>query len=152
MRGEPEPPATGARVPLAAAQEAKVAILKTADAIRRRAATLLAGRGITFQQYNVLRILRGAKAAPISSAQLGQRTIEVIAELDALLVDLEGKGLAHRQQDDGESRWSATASGLALLAPLDEPVADADRGAVGDLDEVEVRGLITLLERVRARA
>ena len=82
MRGEPEPPATGARVPLAAAQEAKVAILKTADAIRRRAATLLAGRGITFQQYNVLRILRGAKAGPISSAQLGQRTIEVIAELD----------------------------------------------------------------------
>ena len=149
---EPEPPASGAGVPLAAAQEAKVAILKTADTIRRRAETLLAGRGITFHQYNVLRILRGAKTGPISSAQLGQRTIEVIADLDALLADLEGKGLARRQQDAGESRWSATASGLELLAPLDAPVADADRGAVADLDESELRGLITLLERVRARA
>ena len=88
-RSKPEPP-------LAAAQEAKVAILKTADAVRRRAATLLSGRGITFQQYNVLRILRGAKAGPLATAQLAQRTIEVIADLDGLLEDLERKQLVRR--------------------------------------------------------
>jgi len=145
-RSRPEPP-------LAAAQEAKVAILKTADAVRRRAAALLAGRGITFQQYNVLRILRGAKAGPLATAQLAQRTIEVIADLDGLLEDLERKQLVRRASAETgpNALWSATPAALDLLGPLDGPVADGDLAAVGDLGEAEVRALIALLGRVRAR-
>ena len=148
---EPTPPARPS-LALAAAQEAKVAILKTADAMRRRAAALLAGRGITFQQYNVIRILRGSKTGPLPSAQLAQRTIEVIADLDALLLDLERKGLARLQLGGAEPGWSITPGGLELLASLDAPVAEADERAVGTLDESELRTLIGLLERVRTRA
>jgi DNA-binding MarR family transcriptional regulator len=153
---EPAPPSGGDRSsPVASAQSAKVAILKTADAIRRRAATLLAGRGITFQQYNVLRILRGVKAGPITGGELAERTIEVIADITALLDDLERKGLVRSERTSAGSasdRWSVTSSGLELLEPLDGPVADADRAAISGLDEGEVRSLIALLERVRARA
>ncbi len=41
-------------------QEAYLSILRTADVLRRQTAGVLAPFGITQQQYNVLRILRGA--------------------------------------------------------------------------------------------
>ena len=137
----------GPALALADAQQAKVAILKASDAIRRRATGLLAGRGITFQQYNVLRILRGARA-PLPSDQLAGRTIEVIADLPGLLEDLRSRGLV--AQEGGE--WTVTPAALELLGQLDEPVADADLNAVGELDGSEVRTLVALLERVRGRA
>jgi len=41
-------------------QEAAVALLRTADLVRRSIAAIVEPHGITLQQYNVLRILRGA--------------------------------------------------------------------------------------------
>src|SRR5712692_3964005 len=42
------------------AQEAAVALLRTADVLRRLIGAVVEPNGITAQQYNVLRILRGA--------------------------------------------------------------------------------------------
>jgi len=41
-------------------QEATLGLLRTADAVKRSLAHLIEPHGITPQQYNVLRILRGA--------------------------------------------------------------------------------------------
>ena len=41
-------------------QEATLALLRTADDARRLASSAMATGGVTLQQYNVLRILRGA--------------------------------------------------------------------------------------------
>ena len=40
--------------------EAYLSLLRTADQARRRVAEVLEAAGVTLQQYNVLRILRGA--------------------------------------------------------------------------------------------
>jgi DNA-binding MarR family transcriptional regulator len=146
----PEPPAP--RPSTSPATDAKVAILKAADAIRRRAASLLADRGITFQQYNVLRILRGAKTAPLADAEIAGRTIESVPDIVGLLGDLERKGLIRAEGAREASRWTVTASALDLLGQMDGPVAAADRAAIEGLDEGEVRRLVGILERVRAQA
>ena len=44
------------------AQECVVALLRTADVLRRALTRVVEPHGITVQQYNVLRILRGAGA------------------------------------------------------------------------------------------
>jgi len=43
------------------AQEAALGLLRTADLIRRQATALVEPHGITLQQFNVLRILRGSR-------------------------------------------------------------------------------------------
>jgi MarR family 2-MHQ and catechol resistance regulon transcriptional repressor len=147
----PEPAAS--RPSTSPATDAKVAILKAADAIRRRASSLLASRGITFQQYNVLRILRGAKAGPLANAEIAGRTIETVPDVGALLGDLETKGLIRAEGAPAAgSRWTVTASALDLLGQMDGPVAAADRAAIEGLTEEEVRSLVGILERVRAQA
>ena len=42
------------------ADEGVVTLLRTADTVRRALSEVVAPHGITLQQYNVLRILRGA--------------------------------------------------------------------------------------------
>ena len=44
------------------AQEAVLALMRTTDLVRRQIAAVIEPHGITVQQFNVLRILRGAGA------------------------------------------------------------------------------------------
>ena len=55
-----------------AADEAAVAILRTADRIKRRLSAVVAPEGITLQQYNVLRILAGSHPDPLPGRGDGQ--------------------------------------------------------------------------------
>ena len=135
------------------AQEAKVAVLRTADVIRRRLGALVGGHGITFQQYNVLRILRGSHPTPLPTLEIGARMIESTPGITRLMDRLEQKGLVKRERCKEDRRMvhcSITPGGLELLAELDQPIADADDGSLRGLSEAEIRTLIDLLERVRA--
>lgn len=135
------------------AQEAKIAILKTADVIRRRLGTLVGAHGITFQQYNVLRILRGSHPSPLPTLEIGERMIESTPGITRLMDRLEEKELVGRarcREDRRMVHCSITSAGLDLLAVLDQPVADADVGSMEGLSSDEIRALIDFLERVRA--
>ena len=59
------------------AQDVTTAVLRTADQLRRGVAAALAPHGITSQQYNVLRILRGAHPHPLP-------TLEIAVDLPTL--------------------------------------------------------------------
>lgn len=136
------------------AQEATIAILRTADVLRRRIAGVLEPHGITMQQYNVLRILRGSFPDPLPTLEIGERLIEQTPGVTRLIDRLEEKGLVRRARCTEDRRlvhcW-ITPAGLELLAELD-PVADAtDERLAGSFDPGELRQLIGLLERVRRR-
>lgn len=135
------------------AQEAKLSILRTAEVIRRRLGALVGGHGITFQQYNVLRILRGSHPTPLPTLEIGVRMIESTPGITRLMDRLEQKGLVKRERCREDRRMvhcSITSAGLDLLSELDQPVADADEASLRGVSESEIRGLIELLERVRA--
>ena len=57
-------------------QEAALSLLKTADAVRRLIAGIVETEGVTPQQYNVLRILRGARPDGLPTLEIGRRMIE----------------------------------------------------------------------------
>src|SRR5919206_2934518 len=73
------------------AQEATVALLRTADVVRRRLARVVEREGITLQQYNVLRILRGAGGEPMSALDVAERLIEEAPGVSRLLDRLVAK-------------------------------------------------------------
>ena len=131
-------------------RQAKVAVLSAADGVRRRMAELLAASGLTLQQYNVLRILRGADE-PLPTLEIAARMIERTPGITRLLDGLVRKGLVARERSATDRRTvlcRVTPAGLALLSELDGPVEASDREAVGALSEAERTTLVTLLRRI----
>ena len=135
-----------------AAQEASIAILRTADVVRRRMVEVIEPQGVTFQQYNVLRVLRGAYPDPLATLEVGERLIERTPGMTRLLDRLESKGLVRRDRSADDRRlvhaW-ITEEGLELLSNLDDDVDRADDEAVGSLNPGEIDQLTRLLEAVR---
>jgi DNA-binding MarR family transcriptional regulator len=134
------------------AQEATVALLRTTDVVRRRLARAVEPEGITLQQYNVLRILRGMGGEPMSALEVGERLIEQTPGVSRLLDRLVSKGLIRRDRSGRDRRrleCSITRQGLELLARLDEPIVRADTDALHGLTAREIATLNELLTRIR---
>src|SRR2546423_5975891 len=116
-------------------QEATLGLLRTADAVKRSLAQVIEPHGITPQQYNVLRILRGAGADGLPTLTIGERMIEQTPGVTRLVDRLERKGLVARNPCPKDRRrvfCKITAKGLDLLNELDDPVNrwDAQAGSV----------------------
>jgi DNA-binding MarR family transcriptional regulator len=137
----------------AAADEAVVTLLGTADRVRTALSRVVEAHGITLQQYNVLRILRGAGDGGLPTLDIAARMIEHSPGITRLLDRLEAKKLVRRvrcPEDRRQVLCHATGPARRLLAGLDGPVADAGRRALDPLDPSRTVELIRLLDAVRA--
>jgi len=133
-------------------EEATVALLRTADVIHVDAERSLAPYGITHQQYNVLRILRGSHPEPLPTLEIAERMIERAPGITRLLDRLEAAGLVNRKRCGEDRRIvhiSITRAGLTTLAESDEPVRAVGRKRVGRLSKAELAKLMELLDRLR---
>jgi len=134
-------------------QQAAVGLLRTADAVKRHFTQVIEHHGITLQQYNVLRILRGAGTDGLPTLTVGERMIEQTPGVTRLVDRLEKKNLVVRvpcPRDRRRVYCRITPEGMALLGELDEPIDRADRQAVAALHPSDLDSLIELLDRVRA--
>jgi len=134
-------------------QEAYLGLLRTADDSRRFISRVLEPAGVTLQQYNVLRILRGAGSEGLPTLAIAERMIERTPGVTRLIDRMENRGWVERSRcvEDRRRVWcKITASGLALLASLDEPVNGVDDSWREALDEHELAVLIGFLDRLRA--
>ena len=57
-------------------QEAGISLLRTSDQLQRRLSATVEPHGITVQQFNVLRILRGAHPEAVPTLEIATRMIE----------------------------------------------------------------------------
>jgi len=134
-------------------QEVVVALLRTADLVRRAVSQAVETHDITLQQYNVLRILRGAGDKGLPTLEIADRMIEHAPGVTRLLDRLEAKGLVRRERCREDRRqvlcW-LTPTGAELVASLDEPVDRADVEAVAQLTPEDQEKLLRLLDAVRA--
>lgn len=140
------------RQPTPKPHEVTTAILRTADLLRRGVAATLAPHDISSQQYNVLRILRGAHPEPLPTLEVGARMLEQTPGVTRLLDKLETRGLVSRERNGDDRRLvecRITSRGLALLAELDAPVEKLNRRAVAMFEEGERRTLVRLMGRMQ---
>ena len=136
-----------------AGHEATVSLLLTADLVRRGVARVVEPAGITLQQFNVLRILRGAGAEGVPTLEIAGRMIEQAPGITRLMDRLEAKGLVRRQRCPTDRRqvlcW-ITPPGLRLVASLDKPLAERDEAFLRALGRERAARFIGLLDAVRA--
>jgi len=133
-------------------QEVVVALLRTADLVRRAVGRAVETHDITLQQYNVLRILRGAGEQGLPTLEIAGRMIEQAPGVTRLLDRLEAKGLVRRErcrQDRRQVLCWLTPAGSELVERLDEPVDKADVEAVAMLSPEEQDRLLRMLDSIR---
>ncbi|MBM3783337.1 MAG: MarR family transcriptional regulator [Acidobacteria bacterium] len=135
-----------------ASHAAALALIRTVDEVRRRASEMVDLSGISMEQYNVLRILRGSRGTPMPVLDIAARLLERNPGITRLLDKLETKGLVTRVRCTHDRRQvlcSITETGLALLKSLDKPAEQANQSLFAALSESEIYKLIDLLDRIR---
>jgi DNA-binding MarR family transcriptional regulator len=135
--------------------EAAVSLVIASEALHRRMVDFLAGPGndqVTIQQYNVLRILRGAEPEGLPTLAISERMVEKTPGITLMIDRLLAKGLVERTRCTEDRRQvivRISQAGLDLLASLDGPVDAANQEMMSCLDDNELRHLIDLLTRLR---
>jgi DNA-binding MarR family transcriptional regulator len=108
---------------------------------------------ISPSQYNILRILRGARPRAVKVSDISDRMVTRDPDVTRLVDRLIKQGLVRRERDEADRRVvlvEITRAGLALLARLDEPVQESTKAAMEGLKPEQLRTLDTLLNEVRA--
>lgn len=128
-----------------------VEMMRTADLLARRPGQLLKEHDLSSNQYNVMRILRGAPEG-LLCGEIGDRMISRDPDITRLLDRLETRGLIGRCREEPDRRKVVvriTSGGLAVLAELDRPVCELHRQQLGHLAPAQIRQLTLLLKKAR---
>jgi DNA-binding MarR family transcriptional regulator len=136
-------------------QEAMLSIQRTDAVLGYSIIEALKPFGVTPTQYNVLRILRGARPAGLCREDIRSRLIAEVPDVTRLLDRMEQAGLVDRERDTADRRLVTTritAKGLRLLDELDGPVKKVHEEQLGHMNNAELRSLIALLAKARLRS
>jgi DNA-binding MarR family transcriptional regulator len=128
-------------------------LVRTTDMLSRRLTQVLKTEDLSSNQYNVLRILRGAPEG-LPCGEIGNRMITRDPDITRLLDRLERRTLISRCREIKDRRMvmaHITPEGLKLLARLDEPVREAHRSQLGHLGKERLRTLTELLRDGRSQ-
>jgi DNA-binding MarR family transcriptional regulator len=126
-------------------------LCRTTDILSRKLVEVLKAEEVSSNQYNVLRILRGAPDG-LPCGEIGNRMITRDPDITRLLDRLEKRNLISRCRETRDRRMvmaRITPEGLDLLARTDEPVREAHRSQMGHLGRERLRVLTELLQVAR---
>ena len=108
--------------------------------------------GISNEQFNILRILRGNRDAVYNLCDVQERMLNRTANATRLVEKLRKRGLVTRQPNEADRRRvdiAITEEGLTLLAEMDAPIGEMHRRTARAITSEEARVLSGLLERLR---
>jgi len=108
--------------------------------------------GITPQQYNALRILRGAHPDPYTTSQIRDRMLDKMSDASRIVDRLVKKGLVKRSTTKADKRLVdviISDVGLALLKELDKPLEPHMSGFFKKLSKEEKQLFNDLLDKMR---
>jgi len=133
-------------------EEVVLNLQRTADALLRGEAALLKTVDLSPAQYNVLRILRGARPDGLKCREIGGRMVTRDPDVTRLLDRMEKRGLIGRERQSRDRRvveTRITAAGLKLLKSLDAPITALNRQLLAHMDRPSLEILNGLLEKAR---
>lgn len=108
--------------------------------------------GITAQQFNVLRILRGQHPNPISTSDIRDRMLDRMPDTSRIVDRLHNQGLLARGICKSDKRLvdvCITEAGLKLLADIDAMAGPNIENNLSGLTENEAIQLSALLDKAR---
>lgn len=130
-------------------QKAVVNIMYTAYQVKIRISKVLKDYGLTPEQYNVLRILKGKYPDQMCVKDIAERMIERSSNVPRIIDRLEIKKLVKRAQSGADRRETVILLAHAGINLLDavNPALETTHNQVSDMEETEVKQLNDLLDR-----
>ena len=131
-------------------QKVIINLIYTYNWMNERLKSFFEKEDITPQQFNILRILRGA-ATPISTLQIRQRMLDKMSDTSRIVDRLITKALVKKMICPGDKRLvdvTITAKGKKLLEKLDAFELTMDAIA-GSLTEADAKNVNKLLDKMR---
>lgn len=124
-------------------------LMKVHEHLESRHTETFKSHGLSAPQYNVLRILRGARGEDLSCHEVGNRMLKRVPDVTRLLDRLEKRDLITRWRCEDDRRVVRTAitdRGLALLAEIDKPLRSVIQKQFRNFDNTRLRQLDRLLD------
>lgn len=106
--------------------------------------------GISIQQFNVLRILRGQKGKPANLSTLNERMVTKMSNTTRLVDKLILKGYVNRVVCPSNRRKveiNITSAGETDLLKIDQAIMEAEKEIVRNLNEKDLLELNQLLDK-----
>ena len=131
-------------------QKAAINFIYTYNWMNERMKTFFDLHAITQQQFNILRILRGA-GQPLSTLQIRQRMLDKMSDTSRIVDRLVIKNLVKKVVCKADKRLvdiSITDNGKKLLAKIDLRQSELD-GVLGRLSNADAVILNKLLNKIR---
>jgi DNA-binding MarR family transcriptional regulator len=134
------------------AHRAQVNIIYTAAWINQRTTAALRPYGLSIQQFNLLRILRGRSGKPSTVKLLTERMIDKMSNASRLVDKLKEKGYVRRQECETDRRRVdivITPKGLDVINRASQAAEDTMLRHFQNLEEEDFIQLSGLLDRLR---
>jgi DNA-binding MarR family transcriptional regulator len=131
-------------------QKSIVNLIYTYNWVNEKTKSILDKSDVTSQQYNILRILRGA-GEPLSTLQIRQRMLDKMSDTSRIVDRMVRKGLVKKVICKTDKRLvdvSLADKGRQLLEGLDLYQDELD-GILKNLTEIEAQTLNSLLDKIR---
>lgn len=132
-------------------QEAVLNLFVCANHLKLKASTLIEDYGITFSQYNVLRILKGKYPEGYARCEIIHRMIEPSPDVTRLIDRLEKQKLVERYNSGEDRRHSLariTEKGILLIDAMYSHVKAFDDLFSSKLTKDESLELSRILEKI----
>ena len=133
-------------------QEVFLNLWRTYDRLRLLEEELFGRHGLTAQQYNALRLLRGVHPGKLPTLGLSSRLVSRAPDITRLVDALVERGLVDRERPPENRRIvmiGITDAGLALLDELATQVSECHLSQLGHLTAPEMKTLVILLKKAR---
>lgn len=130
----------------------QVNLLYTSNWLNHRNMMMLKPFGLSLQQFNILRILRGRSGNPATVKLLTERMLDKMSNASRLVDKLKDKGLVDRQECETDRRRVdivITEKGLNILAEASADVSRRNAALEDNLSEEEAILLSALLDKLR---
>ena len=131
-------------------QKALLNVLFTSNWLMNKQQEFFKPYGITAQQFNILRILKGQHPKGISGTEIKSRMLDKNSDVSRLLDRLVKKNLVERRSCPNDKRASdifITNDGLGMLEALSKTQKEID--SIFQLTEEEAAALSDLLDKAR---
>lgn len=131
--------------------KALVNVIFTNNWIMSVQSDLFKKHGLTTQQYNILRILRGQYPTPASIKTIRARMLDKMSDASRIVEKLRVKGWVVREVSESDRRnvdVVISPKGLEMLEKMD-PYMEQVMDSLKNLDETEIQQLNHLLDKLR---
>ena len=130
-----------------------VSIMQANNSVMEKLAHALKPFGLSVQQFNVLRILRGQKGNMLNLNEITHRMIHKMSNTTRLVDKLIDKSLVERvicPENRRRVNISITDKGLGILSQIDSVIQEFEKEIICLLSEKEKNTLLNLLIKIKS--